>query len=141
MSTTHAAAEPGVGRYEMFINGEFVSSGTNSKTSPVINPANEEVIAEIPNGTPADVSAAVLAAETAHRSWSRLSAITRAGYLREIAQAVRANSDRLAQVISQERGKVLPLAQVENLKGLVNGIGNSRRNSDKVALLFRGTPA
>ena len=99
-------------RYRMFINGEFVLSSSSSRIS-VINPATEEVISEVPNGTAADVDAAVLAAERAQKTWCKLPAIKRASYLREIAQAIRQNKDALARTIVEEQGKILPLAEVE----------------------------
>ena len=56
------ATEKNLKRYEMLIDGEFVSS---SKTIQVINPATEEVISEFPSCTVEDVDRAVLAAEAA----------------------------------------------------------------------------
>ncbi len=97
-------------RYEMLIDGEFV---TNSRMIPVINPATEEVISEVPDATEQDVDAAVAAADRAQIAWSRLPAIRRAGYLHEIADAIRAKKDFLAHVITEEQGKVLSLAEVE----------------------------
>ncbi len=99
-------------RYQMFINGEFVPSPYSS-TITVINPATEEVIAEVPNGTAADVDAAVLAADSAQKTWCKVPAVQRGNYLREIAQAIRQNKDALARTIVEEQGKVLPLAEVE----------------------------
>jgi lactaldehyde dehydrogenase/glycolaldehyde dehydrogenase len=99
-------------RYQMFINGEFVPNSTGG-VIPVINPATEEVVSETPSGTAADVEAAVLAAERAQHTWCKLPAIKRAGYLREIAQAIRQNKDALARTITEEQGKILPLAEVE----------------------------
>ena len=97
-------------RYEMLIDGEFV---TSSRLLSVINPATEEVISEVPACTIEDVNRAVLAAERAQKSWAALPAIRRAGYLREIATLVRANREGLARVITEEQGKILSLAQVE----------------------------
>lgn len=101
-----------VKRYQMFIDGEFVDNGSTSMI-PVINPATEEVISEIPSGTRADVDLAVAAAENAQKTWAKLSAIERAGYLRELAHSVRENANYLAEVIAEEQGKILPLAKVE----------------------------
>ena len=109
MSTTALTA---IKRYEMFIDGKFIPVDGH-RTTPVVNPATEAVISEVPNGTASDVDAAVLAAERAQKSWAKLPAITRAGYLREIAQALRKQKDMLARVISEEQGKILPLAEVE----------------------------
>jgi len=104
------ATEKNLKRYEMLIDGEFVSS---SKMLQVVNPATEEVISKFPACTVEDVDRAVLAAEAAQKSWAALPAIQRAGYLREIAALVRANRESLARVITQEQGKILSLAQVE----------------------------
>src|SRR6185437_8891855 len=99
-----------VEQYKMFIDGEFVSSRT---MIPVLNPATEEVISEVPAGTPEQVDAAVLAAERAQPDWVRLPAIRRAKHLHEIAEAIRRNKPFLAQTISREQGKILPLAETE----------------------------
>ena len=96
----------------MYIDGEFAAS-SSGKTIQVINPSTEALIAEVPSGTAADADAAVLAAERAQKSWARKPAIERAGYLHEIAQLVRANADRIAHTLSEEQGKILPLAKVE----------------------------
>ena len=100
----------GIQQYEMLIDGEFVGSSTMLQ---VVNPATEEVISEVPECTAEDVDRAVLAAETAQKSWAALPAVRRAGYLREIAALVRANREALARVITQEQGKIISLAQVE----------------------------
>lgn len=99
-------------QYQMFIDGEFAATASRDIV-PVINPSTEEVISEIPNGTVADVESAVQAAEKAQRSWGRLPAIKRASYVREMAKAIRENRTALARTISEEQGKVLPLAEVE----------------------------
>ncbi len=97
-------------RYEMFIDGEFVSS---LETLPVINPTTEEAVSEFPNGTAEDVDRAVRAAERAQKPWAALPAVRRGAYLREIAALIRAHRERLARVITEEQGKILSLAQVE----------------------------
>jgi lactaldehyde dehydrogenase/glycolaldehyde dehydrogenase len=102
--------ETSVKQYGMLIDGEFV---TGSRTIPVLNPATEEVISEAPEATEQHVNAAVLAAQWAQPAWSRLPAIQRALHLREIASAIRAKKSFLARIISEEQGKILPLAEVE----------------------------
>ncbi len=98
-------------RYAMFIDGEVVRQG--GPMIPVRNPATEEVIAEVPAGGVEHVDAAVAAAERAQPAWAKRPAIERAGYLRELAQAVRAQVEPLARTITEEQGKVLPLARTE----------------------------
>ena len=99
-------------RYQMFINGEFVSR-PNGKMIAVINPATEEIISEVPSGTVEDVNDAVVAAENAQRSWGKMPAIERARYLHEIANGLRADAENLARTISEEQGKTLELSRVE----------------------------
>ncbi len=97
---------------EMFINGKFVSNSSR-KMIPVVNPTTEEVISEIPAGTAEDAARAVAAAEEAQKSWGKIPAIKRAGYLREIASGIRERKDFLARTIVEEQGKILSLAQAE----------------------------
>ncbi len=108
MAHAHVATK----QHEMFINGEFVAKSSR-KMIPVINPSTEEVISEIPAGTPQDAALAVSAAEKAQKNWCKVPAIKRAGYLREIAAAVRDKKDFLARTIVEEQAKILPLAEVE----------------------------
>lgn len=98
--------------HRIFIDGQFADSASG-KTISVINPSNEELIAEVPACTAADADAAVLAAEKAQKSWAKLPAIERAAYLHEIAHVVRTNADEIAHTISEEQGKILSLATVE----------------------------
>jgi len=96
--------------YQMYINGEFIST---NETIPVINPADKKIISYMPKGTKEDVNKAVNAAFEAQKTWEKLPAIERAGYIKKIAQKIRDNADMLAKTITQEQGKLLDLALVE----------------------------
>lgn len=96
--------------YQNFINGEFCSS---EASLDVFNPATEALISHVPASSESDVQQAIAAARTAQKSWSRKTPNERAGYLREIAAKIREHVPRLAKVISEEQGKILPLAEVE----------------------------
>ncbi|MGC7590750.1 aldehyde dehydrogenase [Bisgaard Taxon 46] len=96
----------------MYIDGQFVAT-ESGHTFDVLNPATEEVIAKVTKGTAADAARAIDAAEAAQDAWEQLPAIQRAGYLRKIAEGIRARSEEIAKAISSEMGKVLPLARVE----------------------------
>jgi lactaldehyde dehydrogenase/glycolaldehyde dehydrogenase len=102
--------QTGTGKCDMLIDGEFVSG---SRFIPVINPATEDVISEMPEATEQQVNAAVQAAEKAQSAWNRLPAVQRAAHLHEIATAIRAKKNFLARIISEEQGKILPLAEIE----------------------------
>jgi lactaldehyde dehydrogenase/glycolaldehyde dehydrogenase len=96
----------------MFIDGKFVSHSTGKMIS-VTNPSTEKVISEIPDGAAADVDLAVTAAERAQKTWAKKPAIERAKYLHELAQVIRKRSEEFARTISEEQGKILPLARFE----------------------------
>ncbi|RQB79360.1 aldehyde dehydrogenase [Pseudomonas aeruginosa] len=96
--------------YQHYIDNRFVAS------EPVIevhNPANGELLARIPEANAAQVDSAIGAARAAQKAWAAKPAIERAGYLRRIAERVRANAPRLAKIITAEQGKVPALAEVE----------------------------
>ncbi|MDF3931150.1 aldehyde dehydrogenase family protein, partial [Pseudomonas citronellolis] len=96
--------------YQNYIDSAFVPS---HGLIEVRNPANAELLARVPEATSAQVDAAVGAARAAQKGWAAKPAIERAGYLRRIAEKVRANAERLARIITAEQGKVPALAQVE----------------------------
>ena len=70
-----------------YIGGAWVPS-TGDKTIDVIDPATEEVIGQVPEGTAADVDAAVAAARDAFETWSTTPVDIRAKYLRDIGAAL-----------------------------------------------------
>jgi aldehyde dehydrogenase (NAD+) len=90
--------------YGLFIAGEFVDprDGTTFKT---VNPATEEVLAEVAAAGPRDVDAAVAAARRAQRPWARLSGGERAKYLYRIARTIQERSRELAVLESIDNGK------------------------------------
>jgi aldehyde dehydrogenase (NAD+) len=91
--------------YGLFINGEFVDaqSGTTFKT---VNPATEEVLADISEAGAADVDRAVAAARTAYEKvWGPMSGRDRAKYLFRIARLVQERSRELAVLESIDNGK------------------------------------
>ena len=50
--------------YQMYINGEWVDSASK-KTSAILDPSTEEVIAQVPAGNAEDINRAVAAAKAA----------------------------------------------------------------------------
>ncbi|WP_077210384.1 aldehyde dehydrogenase family protein [Bacillus dakarensis] len=96
--------------FRMTINGKLVS--TEDK-SPVINPADEEVIAQVPIATKADLDHAVTSANRAYRKWSMLSVNEREEKLVAFAEALHQHREELAKLFTLEMGRPLKLALVE----------------------------
>ena len=91
---------------QMIINGRF-TSGQATETIPIINPATEEILDEVPRGTAEDVATAVAAAKTAFDSWKRVPAWERAGMLHEAANKMQAHTEDLMHLLTAEEGKPL----------------------------------
>lgn len=98
--------------YQMYIGGERVAA-SDGKTSSVYNPSTEEIVAEVPRATIADVRQALKAAESASREWGMLPAIERASYLKKIADVICKNQESLAKTVVMEQGKTLLEARGE----------------------------
>lgn len=75
--------------------------------APVTDPATDEVIAYAPIATPADLDAAVAAAQAAQPAWEALGHARRSEILIEAADAVDRSAAALAELISREQGKPL----------------------------------
>jgi aldehyde dehydrogenase (NAD+) len=91
--------------YGLFINGEFADpkDGDRFKT---VNPANEEVLAEVASAGPSDVDTAVAAARAAYETvWRRLPGRERAKYLFRIARIIQERARELAVLESIDNGK------------------------------------
>jgi acyl-CoA reductase-like NAD-dependent aldehyde dehydrogenase len=97
-------------RISNFIGNEWVPP-RQQKYMNSINPANEEVLAEVPNSTSEDIEAAVLAAQNAFASWKETPAEVRSQWLLKIADEIEKHQDELAKIESEDQGKPLQLAK------------------------------
>jgi aldehyde dehydrogenase (NAD+) len=97
----------------IYVGGEFIPSSGNG-TIDVISPHTEQVIARVPDGTTADIDAAVAAARKAFDTgpWPQLSPQERAGYMTALSQLIQSRMDDWAGVISQEMGAPFSFSQM-----------------------------
>ncbi|NUR62285.1 MAG: aldehyde dehydrogenase family protein [Catenulispora sp.] len=90
--------------YGLFIDGAFVDGSAGSFKS--VNPATEEVLAEVAMGDASDVDRAVAAARRAYDEvWSRLPGRERAKYIFRIARLIQERARELAVLESLDNGK------------------------------------
>jgi acyl-CoA reductase-like NAD-dependent aldehyde dehydrogenase len=107
MATT---TEPTVHVHDrLYIGGEWVAPADPRGTIAVINPATEELIGRIPEGTPEDVNRAVAAAREAFEGWSQTLVAERSQWLERIALALAERQMEIATLICQEVG--MPIRQ------------------------------
>jgi 1-pyrroline dehydrogenase len=88
----------------MFINGDWADASTG-ETTPVINPATEEVIAQVPKGDERDVDTAVAAARGAFEEWSQTTPGERSKMLWDWAQKIESAKAELSVLESANVGK------------------------------------
>lgn len=98
----------------MYISGQFTEN-RSGKWIDVINPATEEVIAQVPEGSAEDARRAIDAAERAQDSWEALPAVQRGVWLHKIAEGIRQREPEITATIVAEGGKTQELAQTEVL--------------------------
>jgi len=96
-------------RDKIYINGEWVPS-TGTGTIDVINPATEEVMGRIPDGTAEDVDRAAKAAAAAFPGWSQTPLEERVDYIRKIAAAIQIRIPEIGALIAREVGMPVKLA-------------------------------
>ncbi|MCY3831421.1 MAG: NAD-dependent succinate-semialdehyde dehydrogenase [Chloroflexi bacterium] len=90
--------------YKMLINGQWTDADDGA-TWTVVNPATETPIRDLPFGGAAETTRAITAAHETQPRWAAMTAYERGGFLRAIADALRARVDELAPIMTAECGK------------------------------------
>src|SRR3954449_3013202 len=91
-------------RLQNFIDGEFVDSAEGA-TEEVTNPANGEVIADMPLSTEEDVNRAVAAAKGAFPGWSTTTPAERATAMLKLADLLDEHAEELSDLEAADAGK------------------------------------
>lgn len=96
----------------LLIDGTW-RKASNGETLPVINPATEGVLAELPAASPTDLDAALASSKRGFKIWRSLTSYDRAKILIDAANLIRERADDIATAITLENGKPLAEAQAE----------------------------
>jgi succinate-semialdehyde dehydrogenase/glutarate-semialdehyde dehydrogenase len=97
---------------QLYIDGKWVNGVS---TMPVTDPSDESVIANVQISSEDQCIEAVDAAHRAFKGWAKTAPRVRGEILRKAFEIMVAESDRLAEIISRENGKVLSDAKGEVL--------------------------
>jgi malonate-semialdehyde dehydrogenase (acetylating)/methylmalonate-semialdehyde dehydrogenase len=106
-----------VPRIPLLIGGKLVQSKT-TQWRDVVNPATQEVVAQVPFATPEELDLAVANSKEAFEAWRNVSQGARLRVMLNLQKLVRDNTAKLAELISIEHGKTLPDAEGEVGRGL-----------------------
>ncbi|HEY6524695.1 MAG TPA: aldehyde dehydrogenase [Solirubrobacteraceae bacterium] len=97
---------------KLFIGGEWVPSRGSGRID-VVSPSTEEHVGSVPDGTEADMDAAVAAARRTFDEpggWSSSAAGDRAEVLERLADALEARGEEMAQRVSMQNGMPISIA-------------------------------
>ncbi len=122
---------------KLLIDGKFRDSHSG-KTFATINPATEEVIAQVAEGDAADIDLAVKAARKAFDSgpWRKMDARDRGRLMNKLADLIEEHNDELAELETLDNGK--PISESKNarpssghrLPALLRGLGRQDPRPD-----------
>ena len=99
-------------KQQQFIDGTWVDAEGGGRWD-VIDPATEQVVANVPYGGAADTNRAIAAAQRALPGWRAKTAYERAAVLVKAAASMRARVEQLAKLTVSEAGKPLREAMGE----------------------------
>ena len=105
-------------QHQLLINGELVKG--EGEKQPVYNPATGEVLLEIAEASPAQVDAAVLAADRAFSEWGQTTPKARSELLLKLADVIEQNAQVFAELESRNCGKPLHCALNDEIPAIVD---------------------
>ncbi len=98
----------GLLRTQAYVNGAWLDAADGA-TTPIVNPANGAVIAEVARCGRGETEQAIAAANAALPEWRARTASDRAGCLRRLFDLMMSHQEDLAQIMTAEQGK--PIAE------------------------------
>ena len=109
--------------YNLLIDGKMIPG---DMTMPVLNPATEEVLAQCPRASKDQLDKAVAAAKAAFPAWAATPIEQRRTLVTKMAEAIEANTDELARLLTSEQGKPLADAtgEVMGMAGFFRYLGS-----------------
>ncbi len=102
---------------KMLIDGKFVVSNS-ARWKDIVNPATQEVLAQVPFSTPTEVNAAIASAKEAFKTWRNMPIGARARVMLRFQELIRRDIKKIAACLTAEQGKTLPDAEGDIFRGL-----------------------
>ena len=126
-------SNPKIGPTRLLIDGQWVDSASG-KTFATINPATEEVIAQVAEGDREDIDRAVRAARQAFESgpWSRMDARDRGRLMYRLADRIEEELEELAALESMDNGKPIRDSRSADLPLVIDCLRYYAGYADKI---------
>ena len=100
----------------LFINGEFMHG--SGEALPVLDPATQHTLAEVPFATAKEVDFAVASAVEAFRSWRLVPVPERARLMLRYQALLKEHHDELGELLAQDTGKTFEDAKGDVWRGI-----------------------
>lgn len=98
---------------QLYVGGQWKKAAGQ----PVLNPADENVLGDVPTATRSDLDAALVAAADGFRIWSRTSPAKRAEVIFKAVALMRERVEAMAVAMTLEQGKPIAQSRPEILRG------------------------
>jgi len=104
-------------KLDLLINGRF-RQGSNGDAEDVLNPATEDVMAQVPHASAADLDEALEAAAAGFKTWRNTTPLARQAIIDKACDILTADIDRISRNLTMEMGKPLAEAKIEMQVGI-----------------------
>lgn len=94
----------------LYIHGQTVASESSNRLL-VVNPSNDETIAQVADACQADIDRTVDSARQGFRAWSQTSPAGRASVLFKLADLIETHREELAQLETLQSGKLIGISR------------------------------
>ena len=102
-----------------YINGEWLA-GTSDTVADIVNPANQQSLAQIALSSETDTTRAIEAAATAFPAWRMTPPQDRIQYMFRFRELLLEHADEIARMTTKENGKTLAESRAELQRGIEN---------------------
>ncbi|MGO4810286.1 aldehyde dehydrogenase family protein [Cupriavidus sp. 2MCAB6] len=125
------STQPELPRHDLLIDGKRLPPGTGEYSTD-INPATEQPIALVAQGSAADVDLAVTAARAALKVWNGLRAAERGRILYRFAELLEAHQEELIALESLDAGKPLAAVRRQDMPAVIDTVRYYAGWADKI---------
>ena len=99
-------------KIQMLINGRWCD-GSKGESQPLINPATEEVLAQVPHASEVDLEEAIESSSEGFKVWRNVSPLGRQAVMEKAARLMEERIEQIAKTLTLEMGKPIAESKIE----------------------------